>query len=59
MTKPSDMPHRALTAVRNDMTAIDTAISEVNYVLGHWLRAGYDPDTATHLTQITLDQILD
>lgn len=59
MTKPSDMPHRALAAVRDEMSAVDQAIREVEYVMSHWLRADYEPDTAAHLTQITLDQIID
>lgn len=61
---PSDMPHRALRAVRDhtdaEQAAIDTSIAEVEYILEHWFH-DYGVEDLGHaitLTEITLHNII-
>lgn len=56
---PSNMPHQALSSVRDTFVPLDQAADEVLYLMAKFLDAGYDPDVAAHLTQISLDNVME
>lgn len=61
--KPSDMANRRLQAVKDqqveDLRIIDRSLSDVDYIMTHFINQGMNTTEAIQLTDLTLSNLIE